>query len=219
MDIGSWIQTIDWTWLQFVPIAAVVSALVTLLIRYADRPRPVIVIESQMETRSDELGGSWEQSGYERGILAITNVGDGDAYEFEVFGDNCDAAMVEPKLKPQLSPRWVNKRASLAAGETALVWNLFSRDDVQAGTSNARLVIRWNPHPGRPWSAATRQVRQVRLTQLASSVPFPVGMFEPTALPKTFRKWRNLERYTERGRIRNPEYQRAQSQEEPQSEE
>ncbi|VXB35060.1 hypothetical protein [Pseudoclavibacter sp. 8L] len=61
-------EPIDLTWLQFVPVAALVSASVTLLIRHADKPRPVIVLESQLEQRehsySAERAGDFEVGGH-----------------------------------------------------------------------------------------------------------------------------------------------------------
>lgn len=195
------------TWLQFVPIAALVSATVTLLIRYADRPRPVILLETQLEEARAQYSG--ELSGeFVVGAVAITNSGDGDAYEFELFGHLCDVAIASGKLAPNLAPRWTQQLPALKAGETVTAKVLFPTA-VRDGDHEAKVIIRWTPWPGRPWTAATRRIRQVSLAELDSAMPYPVGVIEPTALPRWFRRWRQLAPHTERGRQRLARFQRA----------
>lgn len=202
-------EPIDLTWLQFVPVAALVSASVTLLIRHADKPRPVIVLESQLEQR--EHSYSAERAGdFEVGVIAITNAGDGDAYDFEMYGHLCEAAFEGERLAPGLAPNWAQRRPVLKAGETVLARVLFPTS-VVAGDPSAKLVIRWTPWPGRWWTAATRRSREVSLSEFDSAMPLPVGMIEPTELPRVFRRWRRLALHTERGRQRTAAVQRAQA--------
>jgi hypothetical protein len=186
--------------LGVIPVAAVVSAIVTLAIRWLDKPRPVFVFEMQL-TDAKFIDKDAELT---VATIAVTNVGDGPAYDVEIVGDRCDAAVDIGKLAPEHSGRWATRLPKIASGETVLVrTGTLEQDKVKA-----KLVVRWDPSPGRPLPSIRRRMREVALDDVNSAMPFPVGMLEPAALPRWFRRWRKLSLHAERGRMQSPEWQR-----------
>jgi hypothetical protein len=185
-------------WSTVVPVAALVSAVVTLTIRFLDRPRPSISVEAQM-VRSDATLRTWEKDQGERlGIVAIYNSGNGAAYEVEVHGDNCAAGFRRDPLAANTSERWVWRIPVLMPSDHTLV-------HVKAPASNdvtAALVIRWTRSPGRRllrhlWRWKT----EVRLGDIDGATFLPVAVQDPLPLPTRLRRWRRLQRYTELGRL------------------
>lgn len=204
MDWEGWLQV-----LPFIPVATIISITVTLLIRYADRPRAVFVAEMQLNPESDATR-FYRERGLAKFTVALVNAGDGPAYQLEVFGDHCDAAILAPTI-PGHSTRWAWRRPVVQPGEELAVECLAARSD----SAKAMLVIRWRSLPGRPWSAATRQLLQVPVSALDSANFFPAGVLEPTALPRWFRRWRRLELYTARGRDWSGRARKARAAQEP----
>lgn len=183
-------------WLTVVPVATLISVLVTLAIRFADRSRPVLVLESQATERSREWIEWAEEEGLIQGTVAIINVGDGPAYEVETFGHLCDASIPLAKVGAPHTTRWGWRAPVLKASEHVLIEYMVKEPNFDA----AKLIIRWTPSPGRPWTALFRRKRVVALSAIDSVMPFPVGVVGPVALPKRFLRWRRLEYRTERGR-------------------
>src|SRR6478609_7560555 len=95
-------------WLAVVPTAAVVSAAVTLAIRWLDRPRAVLRLEAG--AKASEKASS--------GLVAVNfslmNFGDGDAYDVRVFGSGCNAGI--PADVP--GNLWTYRLTVLKAGDS-----------------------------------------------------------------------------------------------------
>lgn len=131
-------------WLEIAevaPTAAVISALVTIVIRWFDRPRAVLRTEvrlTQVPVGSDQRTFSAEGATLSARV-ALMNVGDGDAYDVKAFGSKCDPAIqVE-------SHNWVYSLPVIRAGDTELV--VVAASDDPSKIEGAAVMITWSPRP------------------------------------------------------------------------
>ncbi|MBN7461122.1 hypothetical protein I3U64_13285, partial [Mycobacteroides abscessus subsp. abscessus] len=110
-DSRTTVPGMDWVRvIEVVPSAALVSATVTLTIRWLDRARAILVLEARH--RSD-LGIEATSTGQ----VAVINIGDGDAFDVRVFGSGMDA-VADVDSDPK---RWTYRIPVIRAGETQLV--------------------------------------------------------------------------------------------------
>lgn len=184
--------------LQVIPVAALISATVTLFIRFIDKPRPAITLESQY-TRSETWVRKWEE---EEGIylltVAIVNGGDGPAYGLEVHGDGCSAGYALPKYGENTSERYDWKIPVLLPSKHVLVYLRVPRENDSA----AKLVIRWTRSPGRWWRWIFPRKKEVKISELETAFFLPISVVPAVQLPTRLRRWRRLERYTYLGQIK-----------------
>src|SRR5258708_4983328 len=97
-------------WLTVVPVAAVVSAVVTLSIRWLDRPRAVL----RLRGRADGSGwGCWGPVAVRGSLMKF---GDGDVCDLRVFGSGCHAAV--PACESSGETLWTYRLTRLKAGES-----------------------------------------------------------------------------------------------------
>jgi hypothetical protein len=188
------------TILTVVPVATLVSIAVSLIVRWLDRPRPRLAFESQFMV--SPMGAPKAQGPF-RGAVAVINIGDGIAYDVEVYGDRCDAAFAFERLAAEHSDRYSSRLPQLAPGATVIVRIAVDEDLID----EARLLVRWDQSPGRPLTVLRRRFRDVRIRDVDVAMPFPVGMMvEREPIPRHFRRWRDLAKHTERGRMQRGNY-------------
>ncbi|WP_349269135.1 hypothetical protein [Mycolicibacterium parafortuitum] len=183
---------VDWLEiLKVAPTAAVVSAAVTVVIRWLDRPRAVLRMEGRLTAYP--AGVDVESSGAGdgptvSGRLALVNVGDGDAFDVKVFGSKCDPAILtEPG-------NWVYSIPVIKAGESAIVTVAGNAD--QTKTQAAAVIVTWSPRPRR-W---IRSRLRVRFTDLGFAELLPPGAIPVAEIPSYVRRTRKLEALSPRAK-------------------
>lgn len=179
-------------WWTVIPVATVVSVAVTFFVRFLDTPRALLTLEAQY-MRAGTFDPRPEVTQFD---FLVTNSGDGHARDFLAVGHLCDLAIRLTPAAPGKTERFVQSLPTLAPGESVLVEGSMSTAD----RDEAMVVLTWNHRPGRPWSRMTRRILQAKAFEMRI-VPFlPAGGYEGEALPRTWRRWRRLERHTERYR-------------------
>ncbi|MBF6136644.1 hypothetical protein IU501_27080 [Nocardia otitidiscaviarum] len=163
------------SWLQVVPLAALVSAVVTLTIRWLDRPRPVLSIQSQLV--NSEHQKVWRSQDLFGCPLIVTNSGDGDAFDLRVYGSLCDVAQHAPKSHPGGHDSWRNRIPSLPAGEQLILECVMPMADAM----NAELIITW-ASPLRP--QLRRKRFRSKIYDLGTETFFPPGLIGVREIPK-----------------------------------
>ncbi|MEJ9078198.1 hypothetical protein WKY82_07235 [Gordonia malaquae] len=173
--------------LGVIPIAAVVSAVVTLAIRWFDSPRAVLKVESYIQTSGQQGQGKGISGKFWNAPAALMNVGDGDAFDIRIFGSGCDPAVGTP------SEQWSFQMPVLRAGESTVI-NLGA---VDATVLSASAIVTWSPRPGR-WF---RRKLIVRLKDIPFEQIFPPGSLpvEEVSAPR-LRSTRSLEKRSARAR-------------------
>ncbi|MDG4667989.1 hypothetical protein [Mycobacterium sp. 236(2023)] len=170
-------------WLEvakIAPTAAVVSAIVTLAIRWLDRPRPVLRLEARLSLNRGEASGVGD--GPTRATrMALLNVGDGDAYDVKIFGSKCDPAIFAE------AGNWVYAASAIKAGEGADVEVGASSDP--AKTVDAAVIVTWSTHPQR-WF---RKRMRISLDEVGIAELLPPGLLPVREIPETVRRTRELE--------------------------
>lgn len=178
----------DWLVIATVaPTAALVSALVTLAIRWMDRPRPVLRLEARLTPNLSEAYGLGDGPTVASRV-ALLNVGDGDAYDVKIFGSKCDPAVeVEPH-------NWVYSLTAIKAGEGAIIVVGASVD--AAKIEGAALIVTWATHPKR-WfrKRLRRSVEKLGFAELMSP-----GLLPVREIPSRVRRTRTLESLSPRAR-------------------
>jgi len=176
-------------WIAVVPTAAFVSAFFTLLIRWLDRPRPVIRLEGRM-TRVQGDGLTSGPGGVMRtGRVAVLNVGDGDAYDIKVFGSRCDPAVnVE-------AGNWVYSAPVIKAGEELTI--VVGTPVEPSERDGAALIVTWSSRPRR-W---VRKRLRVKEDELAVAELLPPGGLPVRDIPARTRRTRSLEALSPRAQL------------------
>lgn len=196
-DSSKYDPPMDWlqTAIGFVPVATAVSLAVTLIVRWIDKPRAVFAFEMQLQSE----GSRHDKEGLIFAAIALTNIGDGTAYDVELVGDGCDVAVALPAVGRH-SARYSMRLPQIVPGQTVLVETLSD----ESLKPRVALVVRWTLVPGRAISFVWQRAISVRLATVASAMPFPVGMLEPGRLPRSWRMRRDLAQFSERGRLQDP---------------
>ena len=101
-DSSKYDPPMDWlqTAIGFVPVATAVSLAVTLIVRWIDKPRAVFAFEMQLQSE----GSRHDKEGLIFAAIALTNIGDGTAYDVELVGDG---------TSPSLYPQWDATRPAI----------------------------------------------------------------------------------------------------------
>ncbi len=176
------------TWLQVVPVAALVSAAVTLLIRWFDKPRARLYVEHKLQPGEiAKTVPNWFR-------VELRNIGDGAAHDIRVFGSCCDPAIRTPRSNADDAPSWTHQLGTLNAGESIRIEASMRPED----RNQAALIISWTPAPGRTW----RRTMRVQLIDADAEFLFPPGVFEPVQIPPRVRRLRTLERLSPRAAVR-----------------
>ncbi|QZH58864.1 hypothetical protein K1X22_21800 [Mycolicibacterium farcinogenes] len=176
-------------WLQIVPIAALVSAVVTLLVRWFDKPRARLYVEHRLQPGEvSRLNPEWFR-------VDVRNIGDGAAHDVRVFGSNCDPAVASRRNSAEDAPGWTHQVGTLAAGESVRIESTVRLEDVES----AELVVSWTPAPGRTW----RRTLRVQLVESDAEFLLPPGVFPPVRIPRWTRRLRTLERISPRAAARS----------------
>ncbi|MBY6679924.1 hypothetical protein HQ312_02560 [Rhodococcus sp. BP-316] len=182
------------SWLAVVPVAALVSATVTIALRWFDKPRVRIVFEHKLiESKYVQDFGDLDRHGV---VVVATNVGDGTAYDIRLYGSLCDAAVQAPRNQPHDVRPWRHQLPTLGPGESMRVEIVLQGET----RHDAALVVTWTPSPGRTW----RRHERVALGRIPVEVMYPPGvMIEPDKpIPARTRRLSTLERLTPRAAFR-----------------
>lgn len=173
---------------QVVPVAALVSTVVTLVLRWFDRPRPVIRLEGRLV--SDARLGSGFNGRYWPAPCTLMNIGDGDAYDVRLFGSNCD-----PGVETE-GGHWAYSMPVIHSGSTVRIhlglpetW----------GEADASVIVTWAPRPGR-WfrRRSTFPIQNLPVEEL-----LPPGALPIVQIPHRARSTRALEARSIRAQRQN----------------
>lgn len=157
---------------QVIPVAAVVSAAVTIGIRWLDRPRAALRLEGRV------TGNSPKTSGGVIAFASLINTGNGDAYDVRLYGSNVDVAVPSRSDLDDGQTMYSHRLPVVRAGETIRVHVGISESmdpDVEAA-----LIVTWS------WIGALRLRRWKRfvLTRAPSEMFLP-----PSILPTITVRW------------------------------
>ena len=185
-------------WLAVIPTAAIVSAAVTLILRWFDRPRPVLRLEGRMTQRiGDGLSSGAGDGPTETVRVALMNVGDGDAYDVKVFGSKCDPAiLIEPG-------NWGYTSAVLKAGESLILAVGVNADSKKL--QDAALIVTWSPRPRR----SIRKLLRANFTDLGVAQLLPPGLLPVREIAPKTRSTEDLESLSPRALLYRQEVQKA----------
>ncbi|SIE20213.1 hypothetical protein [Mycobacteroides abscessus] len=175
-------------WLGVIPTAAIVSALITLLLRWFDRPRAVLRLEARLTPNRGESSGVGDGP-TQVARVALINAGDGDAFDVKVFGSKCDPAI---ELEPS---NWGYAISVVKAGESVIVGVGANVDP--AKTRGAALIVTWSPHPGR-WR---RKRLRVEVAELGLAELLPPGLLPVCEIPARIRRTQALEARSPRAQL------------------
>lgn len=174
---------------QVIPLAAFVSAAVTLGIRWFDRPRVML----RTEARLVEGPGMKSSHGQTQAHIAVLNDGDGTAYDVRFFGSNCDPAVRAIPFDPQSPAHWTYRLPSIGAGEIVRV--LVGVKMPLNG--DERLIIVWSRSPRR----SIRRRMSVNLSEISGEILFPPGVLDLQPISTRVRRLRQMERQSPRARL------------------
>ncbi|MDO3107870.1 hypothetical protein [Mycobacteroides abscessus] len=203
---------------QALPLSALVSASVTLAIRYYDRPRPAITLDGIPHIFSN---GDYRMFVEENkmtdkillGELLLSNHGDGIAYDVRVFGSYCDVAISADSLDGELSSidHWTHRIPALKSGSAVKLMVGFAYNgkldyDSYADWERQRatVIVAWTTTPGR---GRHRQLRR-RLRRIEVEYPHKPGLTRSRSftskekegvIPFYVRRVRSMERRSLRG--------------------
>jgi len=163
---------------EVVPIAAIVSAVVTLVIRWFDRPRAILRLEAVLQPDVDT--GMGPNGEFWPAPAILLNVGDGDAFDVRVFGSECD-----PGIKTA-GGHWGYRTQVIRGGDTVEV-NLGLPHDWR--DRDAAIVITWAPRPRRWW----RKRITVKISDVGIGVVLPPGTLPLRKIDRSVRTTRALE--------------------------
>jgi hypothetical protein len=173
-------------WWAVVPTAAVVSAVVTLLIRWLDQPRPVLRLEAG--AKASEKASS--------GLVAVNfsliNFGDGDAFDVRVFGSGCNAGI--PACAP--GNLWTYRMTVLKGGESVPV-QISSKPYKVTDNDRRAVIVTYSPRPRRSF----RRTHRFEFRDLPVPSWLPPMIFEPATIPWWVRRTRSLEKRTPTARL------------------
>lgn len=196
-SFGEWLGSIDWaafwkTTAAVVPVATVVTLVVNWISSWFVRPRPMLVFESQI-VRAHPDPDLVPKTRHD-GAIAVTNVGTGAAFRLTFDGHLADAALRLPPLVPGWSKErlvdWVPK---LDPGETIVV-HYVMHDPL----GEQAIVFKWRNNPGRRFLRSWVHMKSVNLSEAPVASFMPLGALDPTPLPKRFRRFKDLTRYSTR---------------------
>ncbi|SPX82475.1 Uncharacterised protein [Mycobacteroides abscessus] len=173
---------------QAAPLSVLVSASVTLAIRYFDRPRPAITLDGIPNLFPD---GSYRMFTQEKdnftskkallGGLLLSNHGDGIAYDVRVFGSYCDVAISpdDPDCDVTSVDYWTHRIPALKSGASVKLMASFSHTGDLGRNSyaewerkRARVIVIWTTAPGRSWHKQFRR----RLGRIEVENPHKPGL-------------------------------------------
>ncbi|MEC4847486.1 hypothetical protein R2359_26400 [Mycobacteroides chelonae] len=169
-------------WAKVAPTAAVVSAVVTLLIRWWDKPRPVLHLEMRLRENIGEASFDW-------GVAALINLGDGDAFDIRLFGSGCDVGV---RNTPDNEGKWTYRIPVLKAGATQLI-AIGTEKGKQMEKGDA-IIVTWAPR-SRRWF---RRTMRIDVAELTGEHLLPPGVLEYVKIPWWVRRTSSLERKTPR---------------------
>lgn len=174
-------------WLQILPVAAGVSAVVTIALRWLDRPRAVLRVEARM-TSGPYLTSS---AGRVTAFASLINIGDGNAYDVRLYGSGCDVAVPSrDDLQPGTTQMWAHRLAILGAGQTARL----TVGVPEALSGSEALVVTWSPSPKR-W---LRKTKRFEFNELPTESIFPPSIMDAVDIPKHVRRTKKLEELSPR---------------------
>lgn len=177
-------------WWQVVPTAALVSTVVTLLLRWFDRPRAVLRLEGRFSQRvGDGLSSGAGDGPTETGRTALMNVGDGDAYDVKVFGSKCDPAIWIERAN------WGYSVPVVRAGEEVMI--VVGANADARKREGAALIVTWSPRPRR-WM---RKRLRVASDELGLAELLPPGTLPVRDIPARIRRTRSLEARSPRAQL------------------
>jgi hypothetical protein len=199
MDWSSWWADIEWSSLwTIIPASAIVSLVTTLVFRWLDSPRAVLLLESRMV--DSKIADSFNRNGARFAFLTLTNAGDGNAYEVEIYGHLADLA-VDRHVRSDWHPTvFTDHLAVLKPGESVEVEACTAEEDVK----KAEAFVRWTTRPGRSPILGFRPRIQQLIYDIPVGSPFPAGLHGTDKLPRVFRRFRRLHNVTPRGRLASP---------------
>lgn len=173
---------------QVVPVAALVSTVVTLVLRWFDRPRPVIRLEGRLV--SDARLGSGFNGRYWPAPCTLMNIGDGDAYDVRLFGSNCD-----PGVETE-GGHWAYSMPVIHSGSTVRIHLGLPETWSEA---DASVIVTWAPRPGR-WfrRRSTFPIQNLPVEEL-----LPPGALPIVQIPHRARSTRALEARSIRAQRQN----------------
>ncbi|MGY1871995.1 hypothetical protein [Nocardia gipuzkoensis] len=174
-------------WLQVIPVAAAVSAATTIAIRWFDRPRAVLRLESRLMP-----GPSMKTSaGMNQGDVTLINDGDGHAYDIRVFGSKCDVGVQTQELFPDQRRHWTYRIPIAKSGE---VIRLLVAAEGPPLRGDEAVIVSWSPSPRR-WF---RRTQRFRLADIGAEELFPPGVAPIASIPRYVRRTRSLEKRSPR---------------------
>ncbi|WP_273734737.1 hypothetical protein [Mycolicibacterium septicum] len=175
-------------WLQVIPTAALVSAFVTLTLRWLDRPRAVLRLEGRLSPAAATTSGIGEGPTHTARV-AVVNVGDGDAFDVKIFGSNCDPAIaIEPS-------NWGYGASVVRAGESVIALVGVNTDPAKA--EGAALIVTWSPRPRR----GIRKRLRVGVDELGLAELLPPGLLPVREIPGRVQRTRALEARSPRAQL------------------
>lgn len=176
-------------WYEVIPTAAVVSTIVTVLLRFFDRPRAVLRLEGRVTRRIGDGITSGMGGLMTTGRVAVLNVGDGDAFDVKVFGSKCDPAINAEEAN------WVYTAPVLRAGDELMV--VVGSPIEPADREGAAIIVTWCPRPRR-WF---RKRLRVAADELGLAELLPPGGLPVSEIPARTRRTRSLEALSPRAQL------------------
>lgn len=178
----------DWLEIAKVaPTAALVSAIVTLAIRWFDRPRAVLRLEARLTQSVGDMSGVGDGP-TTASKVALLNVGDGDAFDVKIFGSKCDPAIeVEPR-------NWAYSVSVVKAGESAII--IVGTNKERRKMQDAAIIVTWSTRPKRGFRKSLRR----SLDEVGRAALLPAGLLPVSEIPPHVWRTRSLERRSPRAR-------------------
>lgn len=177
-----------------VPVATVVSVAVTFLVRWLDTSRAVFAFEMQLNR-----GDLNPVPGLVQASIAVTNSGDGVAFDVEFLGHWCDAAVALDPI-PGHSSRYATRLPRISPGDTVVLRTATPKSRLD----ESAIVMTWRLAPERPWPLGRRRSLRVPLGRVASAMPLPPGAIEAQPLPRLWRLHRDPSRLSPRVQLQDP---------------
>lgn len=159
-----------WT---IIPVSAVVSVVVTLVLRFLDKPRPVLVVT----TRVVLLAASDERWREGFGLpTTLTNSGTAAAHNLRIAGSRCSVGVRQAPAHGRGTSNWASEIPVLASGETLLL-------DVQHCEPGARILVTHDRLPSVRLLRWSKRVWSWKVDAIGPENPLPTAAFPGVPIP------------------------------------
>lgn len=172
------------------PISAIVSAVVTLSVRYFDKPRPNLHLIARGYGIPIDSPWTHEDLG---GRFTLTNLGSGVALDVRVVGSGCVVAtrVAGLNVAGHESVEWTDRVDALKPGES----ETFEVHRIDDTVKPAAILATYPALPGIHWLRGLRRTRRWPLDTTNTQVHLPPKMLDPVRVPFLRRVSGDISRY------------------------